>query len=95
MEKTVTAKRLGAKEGISVREAEHWLDANIFLDEYQKWGPQSLQRPFILHQMFYHASTHVKKECDRAICWGQRQPSPKWDLRVEVPAMDLIQPRMF
>ena len=70
-------------------------DADIFLDEYQKWGPQSLQRPFILHQMFCHVTIHGKREHDRAIHWGQRQPSPKWHLKAEVPTMDLVQPTML
>ena len=94
-EKTTTAKRLGAEEGISVREAGHWLDANIFLNEYWKWKAQTLQRPFILHRMFYHAAALSKKEHDRTICWGWRHPTPKWDLEVEVPTMDLICPGMF
>ena len=73
-EKTTTAKGLGAKEGISMREAEQQLDADIFLDEFPKWGLQSLQRPFILHQMFCHTTTNSRREHDRAIHWGQRQP---------------------
>ena len=74
---------------------EWWLDADIFFDEFLKWGPQSLQRPFILHQMFYHVATHDKREHDRAIHQGQRQPSPKWDLKAEAPTMDLIWPGML
>ena len=95
LEKTATAKRLGAKESILMRELERQLDANIFLDEDQKWGPQSLQRPFILYQMFCHAAAHGKRECDRTICWGWRQSSPKWGLKAEVPVMDLIWPGML
>ena len=58
-------------------------------------GPQSLQRLFILHWMFYHATTHGKREHDRAICQGWRQPSPKLDLNAEAPAMHLIWPWML
>ena len=89
-EKATVANTLGAKEGILVKEAEQQLGADIFLDEYWKWGPQSLQRPFILHWMFYPAATHCQRECDRAIHWGQMQPSSKWDLKVKVPTMDLV-----
>ena len=73
---------------------EWQLDTDISFDKYQKWGPQSLQRPFIFHRMFYCADAHGKRECDRAIHQVQRQPSPKQDLKAEVYTMDLIQPRM-
>ena len=45
--------------------------------------------------MFYYAAAHGKRECDRAIHWGQKQPSPKWNLKVEAPTVDLIWPGML
>ena len=42
--------------------------------------------------MFLHATATSQSEHDCAICWGRREPSAEWDLRVEPTAMELISP---
>ena len=83
------AKKL-AKEGISIWEADRWLDASIFLDKYPRWEPCGLHHPFVKYQMFAHAVVTRKKEYDWAIHWGQPQPLPKWDLSAEPSTIELI-----
>ena len=48
------AKRLAQEVGISVREAERCLEADVFLDKYPRWEPGRLHCPFLLQQMFAH-----------------------------------------
>ena len=47
--KTTAAKKLAQETGISVREAERYLDANVFLDECLRWPPLGSHHPFIMH----------------------------------------------
>ena len=42
--------------------------------------------------MFLHGAATGQSEHDCTICWGQREPLPKWDLGVEPTAMELIHP---
>ena len=95
MAKTTTTKKLAQETGISVREAERHLDANVFLDKYLRWVPLGSHCPFLLHQMFTHAAATGQKEHDQAIHWDQWQPSPEWELGAEPSTMDLVGPEMF
>ena len=89
MANTTATKKLAEEEGVSVWEAEWWLDANAFLDKYPRGEPLRLHCPFILHRMFSHAVAH-----DLGIHWGQHKPSPEWDLGAGPSTMDLIGPGM-
>ena len=89
-EKTTAAKKLWAEKGISVREAEWRLDANIFLDEIPRWEPSEPHHPYLYQRMFAHAEATGQKEYDCRVCWGHRQPLSERDVQVEVPAMKLI-----
>ena len=42
------AKKWAQEEGISMREAEQYLDSENFLDEYPRWRADGPQRPCIL-----------------------------------------------
>ena len=48
-------KKLAKEEGISIWEAERWLNADAFLDEYLQWEPHRFHCPFLLYWMFTHA----------------------------------------
>ena len=83
--KTAAAKKLAQEVGISVREVERCLEADVFLDKYLRWEPGGIHHPFLLQWMFSHAEAAGQKEQDHAICWGCWQPLPKRDLSAEVP----------
>ena len=55
MVKTTTTKKLIEEENVSVWEAERWLDADAFIEEYLHWGHHGLYLPFLMHQLFAHA----------------------------------------
>ena len=76
--------------GISVREAERCINADLFLDEYPRWESGGPHYPYILQQMFAHIETAGQKEHDCAICWGCQQPLPEWDASVETPTVELV-----
>ena len=54
--------------GLSIREAEHCLDAELFLDEYPQWEVGGPYCPIILQRMFMHATEVGQKEAERFIC---------------------------
>ena len=87
---TAAAKRLGAEEGILVREAERRLDANLFLDEIPRWEPSGPHHPYLYQRMFTHVEPAGWKEYNCWVHWGHQQPSPERDVQVEVPTMELI-----
>ena len=64
MVKMVTAKKLAKEEGMSVQEAERWLDADTFLDEYPQWEPCGFHCLFLLYKMLSHAVATGRKEHD-------------------------------
>ena len=57
-------------EGLSVREMEHHMDVEMFLDGYAGWEVGSLHYPIILHEMFQHIAEQGQKEAECMICWG-------------------------
>ena len=92
MAKTAAAKRLAEEKGISVRESERWLNANMYLEEHHWWAPCRLHHQFPLQRMFLHAVAMGQKEYDYAICQCQQEPWPEWDLEVELSTVELICP---
>ena len=92
MAKTTAAKRLVREWNISVREVEQQLDADAYLGEQWQWVPSRLHHKYLCQQMFLHAAATGQSEHDYAIHWGQREPSPEWDLGVEPTTMELICP---
>ena len=60
-------KEWAKEEGLSVQEAEHHLDAELFLDKYPRWDAGGPHCPFILQQMFIHAAKSRQKEAERLI----------------------------
>ena len=53
--------------GVSIREAEHQLDVELFLDKYPWWDIEGPHHPIILHSMFLHAAGEGQKEAERFI----------------------------
>ena len=76
--------------GISVREVEWCLDAELFLDEYPRWESDRPHHPYILQWMFAHAETAVRKEYDCTVCQGHWQPLSEQDTSVEAPTIKLV-----
>ena len=75
------------EEGLSVQEAEHHLNAKLFLDEYPRLDVGGPHHPFILQGMFMHATESGWKEAERLICHGCQQGLPKLDSGADVPAV--------
>ena len=88
--KLVTAKRRAQEEGISVQEAEHHLDSDLFLDEYPWWRTDGPQCPCILQRMFVHAEVVGWKEHERSICWSHWPSVPRANAEAEVPAIQMV-----
>ena len=71
------------------------MDADVYPQEQWWVGTHGrLHHEYLCQQMFLHATVTGQSEThDYAICWGQREPSPKWDLGVQnLPAMEPICP---
>ena len=54
--KSQTARDKARETGLSVREAEQRIGAELFLDEYPRWELGATHWPIILHEMFLHTS---------------------------------------
>ena len=54
--KSQPAREWARETGLSVREAEQRIDAELFLDEYPRWELGTPHQSIILHQMFLHAA---------------------------------------
>ena len=62
------AKEWVKKGGMSVREAEHCMYAEMFLNEYLLWEVGGPYHPIILQEMFVHATKSGWEEAGRLIC---------------------------
>ena len=56
MRKFQTAREQAREVGLSIREAEQRIDAELFLDEYPRWELGAPHQSVILHKMFLHAA---------------------------------------
>ena len=56
MSKSQTAREQTIEVGLSFREAEQRLDAELFLDEYPRWELGAPHWSVVLHEMFLHAN---------------------------------------
>ena len=77
-------------DGLSVREAECHLGADLFLSEYPQWKVGGPHCPFILHRIFLYAAESGQKEMESVICQGHQQGNPKLDRRADVPTIQLM-----
>ena len=76
--------------GLSIWEAEHHLDAELFLDEYPRWDVGGLHHPIILQSMLMHAAQEEQKEVERFICQGYQHGLPRPNPEVDVPTIQLV-----
>ena len=65
--KSQSTREQAREVGLSIREAEQWLDAELFLDEYSRWEIEGPHQSIILHDMFLHAAEQGWKEAERFI----------------------------
>ena len=75
---------------MSIREVEHWLDAELFLNKYPRWDIEGPYHPIILHSMFLHPAGEGWREAERVIHWGHQHGLPKLDLKANLPAIQLV-----
>ena len=68
LRRSQTARERAREMGLSVKEAEWSIDAELFLNEYPRWELGAPHRSVILHEMFLHAAEQGQKEAERLIC---------------------------
>ena len=90
MQKSQVAREWVREVGMSIREAEHWLDAKMFLDEYPRWDIKGPQCPIILHSMFLHTAREGQKEAERFMHQGHWHGLLRLDLKANLPAIQLV-----
>ena len=56
LRKSKTIREQAREAGLSIREAEHRIDVELFLDEYIQWELGAPHQSIILHEMFLHAA---------------------------------------
>ena len=67
---SLVTKEWASTEGLSVREMEHHMDVEMFLEGHAGWEVDSPHHPIILHEVFQHATEQGRKEAECMICWG-------------------------
>ena len=92
-EKSLATKEWASAEGLSVRETEHHMDIETFLDGYAGWREGSNYCPIILHKMFQHAMEQGQKEAEQMICQGHQHSLPRLDPKAGVSAIQLVGPQ--
>ena len=65
IKRSQVAQERAGEVGISVWESERWVDLELFLDEYPKWGLGTPHWLVVLHEMFLHAMEWGQKEAER------------------------------
>ena len=56
MRRSQTAREWAREVGLSIREAEQRMDAELFLNEYPRWVLGAPHQSIILHEMFLPAA---------------------------------------
>ena len=92
-EKYLTAKEWVNAEGLSVRETEHHMDVDMFLDGYTGQEVGSPHCPIIPHEMFQYATEQGQKEAEWMICWDHQHSLLKLDPKVDVSTIPLVGPQ--
>ena len=90
MYKSQTAREWATEVGLSIREAEWGLNAELFLDKYPRWEIEAPHWSIILHEMFLHATKQGWKEAERFIWWGYWQSLPGPDPEADLPALKFV-----
>ena len=90
LRKSQTAREQAKEAGLSIREAEHRIDAELFLNEYPWWELGTPHQSVILHKMFLHATKRGWKEAERLICQGHQGSMWRPNLEVDQSTMELM-----
>ena len=90
MWKSQTAREWAIEVGLSFREAEWRLDAELFLDKYPRWEIEAPHWCIFLHEMFLHAAEEGQKEAERFIWWGHQCSLPRTDPEADLTTMKLV-----
>ena len=90
MNKSQTTKEWVIEVGLSYREAEQRLDAELFLNEYPRWEIGAPHQSVILHEMFLHAAEQGWKEAERFMCRGHQGSLPRLDSEADQSAIKLV-----
>ena len=88
--KSLATREQAREMGISVREAEWRIDAELFLNEYPRWELGAPHQSVILHEMFLHAAEQGHKEAERLVCQGCWGSASEPNLEAEYSAMELV-----
>ena len=67
MPKSQTTRGQATEVGLSIREAEQRLKAELFLNQYPQWDIGAPHQSIILQEMFLHAAEQGWKEAERLI----------------------------
>ena len=67
LHKSQSAREQARKVGLSIREAEWRLNAELFLDKYPRWEIEGPHWSIILYNMFLHTAEQGQKETERFI----------------------------
>ena len=78
------------KGGMSIKETEHCMDMEMFLDKYPLWEVRVPHHPIILQGMFVHAAKLGWKEAERLICQGHWHGLLRLNPEADVPAIQLV-----
>ena len=80
-------------EGLSIREMEHHMDVNMFLDEYARWEVGSPHHSVILYEIFLYAAEQGWKEAEQMIYQGCWHSLLKLDPQADVSTIWLVGPQ--
>ena len=90
MQKSQATREWVGEVQMSIREAKHRLDTELFLDEYPRWDIEGPHCPIILHSMFLHAAQEGQMETERYICQGHWHSLTRLDPKANLPAVLLV-----
>ena len=90
MEKSWVACHWVEEEGLSLREVERAIEAELFLDKYPWWGLGTPYQMVILHEMFLHAAGWGQKEAECMCHRGHQSSIPYPNPEADQSAMELV-----
>ena len=85
------ATREWAREtGLLIQEVEHWIDTELFLNEYPQWELGSPHWLVILHEMFLHAADRGQKEVECMVHWGHQGSMWRPGMEADLSTVELV-----
>ena len=90
MRRSQTTREWAKEVGLSVREAEQRIDAELLLNKYLRQELGEPHQSIILHEMFLHTAKWGWNEVERLICQGHWGSMWRPDLKADQSAMELV-----